>query len=33
MYKLVMNLIYNDWKHMAVLNWNFSKTPVKNFLL
>ena len=31
MHKIIMDLIPNDWKHIATLNWNFSKTPLKFF--
>ena len=33
MHKLIMDLTPNDWKHIATLNWNFSKTPLKKFML
>ena len=33
MVKLIMDLIPNDWKQIATLNWNFSKTTFQNFLL
>ena len=31
MCKFAMDLIPNDWKHIATFNWNFSKTLLKTF--